>query len=298
MNLNRTSAMMICSACQGEVSEKASFCSWCGFRMTPIGTAEYLAVAEEMAPTSVENPILLTRIKNVEGKASGGWIKMFHGSRSRRGGAAGKTERGPESGTGGMKDQAGAPEMMTFELTRRKVVDDQVYPLTRRATVGSTAERIRADEYGTDPAGANTGGMLQVPKVPPPPETPGDPRSTADEPKEEGRQCGRFPAKVKVGYATEHNFYTGFLENLSSGGLFVATHAPSPIDEVLEVTFSVPGLKRSATAVCRVQWIREYDADMPDMIPGMGLRFIKLGAEASAAVELFIKHRDPIFFTQ
>ncbi len=99
-----------------------------------------------------------------------------------------------------------------------------------------------------------------------------------------------------MGYATEHNFYTGFLENLGCGGLFVATHSPADIGEVIEVTFTVPGLAQSTTAVCQVQWGRDFNDHLPEMIPGMGLRFIKLNAEARAAVELFIRNREPIFF--
>ncbi len=112
----------------------------------------------------------------------------------------------------------------------------------------------------------------------------------------EARVCRRFPLKVEVGYATEHNFYTGFTENLSSGGLFVATHLPSQLGEVLALTFTVPGLAQTVTAVCRVQWVREFRDDAPDMVPGMGLRFVQLDAEARAAIELFLKHRAPIFF--
>jgi len=113
---------------------------------------------------------------------------------------------------------------------------------------------------------------------------------------EHERGCKRFPLKVEVGYASEHNFYTGFLENLSSGGLFVATHNPAEIGDVVEVTFSVPALRRNCTAMCLVQWTREYNPSLPDMIPGMGLKFVKLDSEARAAVELFIKHREPIFY--
>ena len=110
------------------------------------------------------------------------------------------------------------------------------------------------------------------------------------------REDRRFPARVEVGYATEHNFYTGFMENLGSGGLFVATNDCSAIDELVELTFTVPGLSRSITAVCQVQWLREAHPDHPEMVAGMGLRFVKLDPEARAAVELFIKHREPIFF--
>ena len=110
------------------------------------------------------------------------------------------------------------------------------------------------------------------------------------------RRYRRFPLKVEVGYATEHNFYTGFMENLSSGGLFIATHQPAQIGEVMEITFTVPGIPGACVAIAQVTWTREYDATNEDMVPGMGLKFIQLDQKVRAAVELFIKHREPIFF--
>lgn len=115
-------------------------------------------------------------------------------------------------------------------------------------------------------------------------------------PKAHKRTFQRFPLKVEVGFTSEHNFYTGFVQNLSSGGLFVATHNPSKVGEVLEISFSVPGLERPCTALCLVRWIREYDPLVPDMVPGMGLQFSQLEPEARSAIELFIQHREPIFF--
>jgi uncharacterized protein (TIGR02266 family) len=121
---------------------------------------------------------------------------------------------------------------------------------------------------------------------------------TRPPPTGETRRGKRFPLKVEVGYASEHNFYTGFMENLSSGGIFIATHDPVAIGDHYELTFSVPGLNRPINASCEVRWIREYNPDYPDMVPGAGMRFVKLDAEARAAIELFIRHREPIFFDE
>lgn len=123
-----------------------------------------------------------------------------------------------------------------------------------------------------------------------------DARAVLAEVAREQRKYRRFPVAVEVGYATDHNFYTGFTQNLSHGGLFVATHMLSEIGDVLALTFSVPGLRKICTGICQVQWIREYNPDYPDTVPGMGLRFLKLEPEARAAIELFINHRRPIFF--
>ena len=154
--------------------------------------------------------------------------------------------------------------------------------------VGAAPPPIPADAFALPES-------MEVPPVrepaqPPPAEPP------AAQAEQHERECTRFPLNVEVGYASEHNFYTGFLENLSSGGLFVATHNPAEIGDVVEVTFTVPALHRNCSAMCLVQWTRDYNPSMPDMIPGMGLKFVNLDTDARAAVELFIKHREPIFY--
>lgn len=106
----------------------------------------------------------------------------------------------------------------------------------------------------------------------------------------------RFPLKVDVTYNSEHNFYTGFMENICEGGLFIATHDPASLGDHVEVTFTVPGLQRECTVVCRVRWLREYDPHNPDVIPGMGCQFGALDTCVAAAIQAFIEHRDPIFF--
>jgi uncharacterized protein (TIGR02266 family) len=123
--------------------------------------------------------------------------------------------------------------------------------------------------------------------------------STACDPQEPGRKrrrYPRFPLRVEVTYQSAHNFFTGFSENISEGGLFVATYTPATLGSEVEVTFTVPGLGDPCVAQCEVVWVREHDAMNSDMEPGMGLRFAELSGRALEAVELFIEHREPIFF--
>jgi uncharacterized protein (TIGR02266 family) len=105
----------------------------------------------------------------------------------------------------------------------------------------------------------------------------------------------RFPLQVEVTYASEHNFYTGLTSNLSSGGLFVSTHQPAALGDVVEVTFTLPGLA-PCTARCEVRWVRVFDPDNLDAPPGLGLRFLELDAHVWSSIGLFIRHREPLFF--
>lgn len=112
------------------------------------------------------------------------------------------------------------------------------------------------------------------------------------------RKYPRFPLKVEVTFASEHNFYTGLLQNIGSGGLFIATEQLLPLGARLDVEFSVPGADASCVASCEVAWLRDREAVHrgSDGVPGMGVRFVGLAPEGVAAVDGFIRHREPIFF--
>jgi uncharacterized protein (TIGR02266 family) len=112
----------------------------------------------------------------------------------------------------------------------------------------------------------------------------------------ERRVVSRFPLKVEVTYQSEHNFYTGITNNLSSGGIFIATHQPARIGDRIEVTFTLPGLDQVCTASGEVRWVREYNPDQVDAPPGLGLRFGELEPAVRLCIERFVQHREPLFF--
>ncbi|MFH1132696.1 MAG: PilZ domain-containing protein [Pseudomonadota bacterium] len=104
----------------------------------------------------------------------------------------------------------------------------------------------------------------------------------------------RFPLRVRISYVgEERSSYGGIAENVSSGGLFVATLLPAQLGDFVELSFPVPGLNKECSVACRVRWIRAPDPKQPELAPGVGLEFHRLGPEARAAIELFIQHRDP-----
>ncbi|MFH1130391.1 MAG: TIGR02266 family protein, partial [Pseudomonadota bacterium] len=113
---------------------------------------------------------------------------------------------------------------------------------------------------------------------------------------EQRRECVRFPAKIEVSHNSEHNFFTGFMENMSTGGIFVATYGLMEIGERIEINFTVPGYEETVIALCEVRWVREYNPYSEDGIPGMGLKFLELDEKAKPAIEKFICRRDPIFY--
>lgn len=106
----------------------------------------------------------------------------------------------------------------------------------------------------------------------------------------------RVSLKVEIGVHSETNFYTGFTMNISTGGLFVATHVPAKVGEVIPVSFTLPNSSKTLEAMGEVCWSREYNPLYPDTHPGMGLRFKGLSEEDEKTINDYIaNYREPYF---
>jgi uncharacterized protein (TIGR02266 family) len=101
--------------------------------------------------------------------------------------------------------------------------------------------------------------------------------------------------EIDVTLHSEHNFFTGFTENISQGGLFIATHEYLPIGTELDLTFRLPNTREIRTRA-RVCWIREYNPDNVGVSPGMGVQFLELSPDDLALVSAFVREREPLFF--
>src|SRR5688572_25246860 len=107
---------------------------------------------------------------------------------------------------------------------------------------------------------------------------PGPPDSTRSDsvrPDSHRRTHARYGVDLDVSVGSDHNFYGGFAENLSAGGIFVATHLLKPVGSVVELSIRLPAPGAPVRGVGEVRWIREYN-DASDTPPGMGIRFTSL----------------------
>ncbi len=94
---------------------------------------------------------------------------------------------------------------------------------------------------------------------------------------------------------TDHQFYTGFSEDIQEGGIFVATFEPKPVEAKVLVNFKLPG-GQPVTARGVVHFVREYNPLNPDMAPGMGVKFTDLLPEDRKAIERYTQSRAPLFY--
>lgn len=110
------------------------------------------------------------------------------------------------------------------------------------------------------------------------------------------RQFDRFTCKVDVTLESESTFYNGFAENISSGGLFVATYDVRPIGQRMKIEFTLPNHKAPIEVEGEIRWVREYNPTTPDVIPGMGVRFVGLDELQIKAIEKFTAMKEPLFY--
>jgi type IV pilus assembly protein PilZ len=107
----------------------------------------------------------------------------------------------------------------------------------------------------------------------------------------------RHDVEIEVSLESESNFYMGLTENLSEGGLFIATHLVKPIGTEIEVSFKLPHVAEPIKAKGAVKWIREY-SETSDAMPGMGVRFERIAQQQVEQIREFLAARAPLFYDE
>jgi uncharacterized protein (TIGR02266 family) len=109
------------------------------------------------------------------------------------------------------------------------------------------------------------------------------------------REHDRFSVELEVNVMSEHNLYAGLAENLSAGGVFIATHKLQKVGSKIELSLRMPDNEEEFPVVGEVRWVRLYN-EHSDTSPGLGVRFLELPPGAAAAIERFLAQREPLFF--
>lgn len=110
------------------------------------------------------------------------------------------------------------------------------------------------------------------------------------------RRAPRVDVNVEVGIDADTNFYVGFTENVSEGGLFVSTYQLRPVGTEVALTFTLPGSDHVVSVHGVVRWIRDPHNLEGDVSPGMGIEFVFMKPEDSAFIDEYIRTRTPLFY--
>jgi uncharacterized protein (TIGR02266 family) len=110
-----------------------------------------------------------------------------------------------------------------------------------------------------------------------------------------GRRHRRIGLRTEVHLESDSNFYTGLTNNLSEGGLFVATAELLARGTVLDLEFSLPDGGPPVRLTGVVRWIRENHENIEGP-PGMGVQFVELDDRTQARLERFVHMRDTLYY--
>ena len=119
---------------------------------------------------------------------------------------------------------------------------------------------------------------------------------TDDEQNNNQRSTERFGFQCEVSAKSGHQFFTGFSENISAGGLFISTYQTQELGSRFTITFTVPGVDHEFEAKCVVRWVREYSETQPDMTPGMGVSFEGLSERDEQVLNAIVKRVETMFY--
>lgn len=111
------------------------------------------------------------------------------------------------------------------------------------------------------------------------------------------RQAERHNLEIAVDLESDSNFYTGLTQNISTGGVFIATHQIKRVGDHVRLKFTLPGNPRAIEVDTEVRWIRENSSlHRTDGASGMGVRFINMHPDDAAAIQSFLGDRDSLFY--
>jgi uncharacterized protein (TIGR02266 family) len=149
-------------------------------------------------------------------------------------------------------------------------VSERVGPGDRTKEAGFWAKLEPLNEYASKSLREALG--IRAPAKPAPKAPVAAPPQRAAEP---GRAFERIKARLQVGWATAREFLVAYSENISRGGIFVATQKPPELREVVELLLELPDgggpAKTDAEVVHRVT---AEQAKARGRVAGAGLQFV------------------------
>jgi uncharacterized protein (TIGR02266 family) len=125
---------------------------------------------------------------------------------------------------------------------------------------------------------------------------------------EDRRRHARYALSLAITMHGDNNFYAGLSEDISEGGVFIATFRLLPLGTPVVLSFTLPHADEPITVHGVVQWLRGPEAtaadgnmfgggrEVPGIMPGIGVRFHDLDAATRKVIRDFMEQRSPVFF--
>jgi uncharacterized protein (TIGR02266 family) len=110
--------------------------------------------------------------------------------------------------------------------------------------------------------------------------------------KQERRVDPRAPAELEVHYRSAQEFLSAYTLNVSGGGVYIMTKEPLPLNQVVHLRFTLPGVARVFNLQGLVVWTNPHPS-RSSFPSGMGIKFMDLDPEGKKLIAGFVKAKLP-----
>lgn len=107
------------------------------------------------------------------------------------------------------------------------------------------------------------------------------------------RKHQRTALFADVSIESENVLYTGISNDISAGGIFIATHVPPRREEIVEVTLKLPDAQLSLIGV--VRWVRDSELASDGLPAGCGVEWLEMSADAMERIAGFAAATDTLY---
>ncbi|MEA1867618.1 MAG: TIGR02266 family protein [Thermodesulfobacteriota bacterium] len=101
------------------------------------------------------------------------------------------------------------------------------------------------------------------------------------------RISSRISTVIRINYHTTDSFFTNFADNISNGGMFIATTKPLKPETWLRLEFLLPACDYPIHVKAKVVWIRSVPSE--NQKQGMGVQFDNLSPSARDKINTIVK---------
>lgn len=110
----------------------------------------------------------------------------------------------------------------------------------------------------------------------------------------DGRRYPRLKLHARITLKSDTNFFMGFSENISQGGVFVSTMSPPEVGEFIELVLKV-GDAEPIQVRGVVRWVR---LDPDGTTSGCGVQFVDLTEQTERELKRLVDRlkREPLFY--
>ena len=102
--------------------------------------------------------------------------------------------------------------------------------------------------------------------------------------------------EIALDSKTEHNFYTGLTNNISEGGIFIATTQILNIGTKIKFPLALPSMLEPEQVEGVVRWVRREGRSEDNVPGGIGIQFTQISDKLKARINEYIQSSDTIFY--